>query len=241
MENFKDKTIGSFVVDNYRTAALFEKYTIDFCCKGNRTLSEVCILQEIDEETITAELQQLMSATSGPVENYNNWPPDLLVDYIEKKHHRYVGQTIPKLLAYLEKVESAHGPNHPEVHEIASLFRQSAGELTQHTKKEELMLFPYIRLMVEAEINQQKPMAAHFGTVANPIRMMMHEHDNEGERFRKIAALSNNYTPPADACNTFRLTYALLQEFEHDLHLHIHLENNILYPTSVLLEASFSA
>lgn len=142
---------------------------------------------------------------------------------------------IQEITPFLHKVVRVHGNLHPELIEIEQLFKESAGELTAHMKKEELILFPYIRKMVEAQRSGTQ-VQAPFGTVHNPIRMMMHEHDSEGERFRKIAALSNNYTPPADACNTYKVTYSLLKEFEEDLHLHIHLENNILFPKSIELE-----
>ncbi|MFN8237520.1 MAG: hemerythrin domain-containing protein, partial [Chitinophagales bacterium] len=115
---------------------------------------------------------------------------------------------------------------------------ETAGELTAHMKKEELMLFPFIRKMAKAQTTKEKVSTPMFGTVQNPIAMMHQDHDTEGERFRKIAALTQNYTPPADACNTYRVTFALLKEFEEDLHLHIHLENNILFPKAIELEKS---
>jgi regulator of cell morphogenesis and NO signaling len=161
---------------------------------------------------------------------------DLLTDYIEKKHHRYVEAQIPVLNQYLAKLCRVHGDRHPELYKIKEHFIQSAGELTMHMKKEELVLFPFIRKMVRAK-HQNTPLdLPHFGTVQNPIQTMMKEHDNEGERFRQIAALSRGYAPPADACNTYRVTFSLLQEFEKDLHLHIHLENNILFPKAQALE-----
>ncbi len=160
-----------------------------------------------------------------------------MADYIEKKHHRYVENKIQEITPFLEKVARVHGDRHPELNEIRQLFDASAGELTAHMKKEEQILFPFIRKMVAAQ-NQNTTVQAPFGTVQNPIQMMMHEHENEGERFRKIAALTDNYTPPEDACNTYRVTFFLLKEFEEDLHLHIHLENNILFPKSIAIEAS---
>ena len=119
------------------------------------------------------------------------------------------------------------------------MFTASAGELAAHMKKEELILFPFIKKMVKAQIDKGAILAPQFGTVENPIAMMMQEHDNEGERFRQIAELTNNYNPPADACNTYRVTFAMLDEFEKDLHLHIHLENNILFPEAAKLEKAF--
>ncbi|MCB0423860.1 MAG: hemerythrin domain-containing protein, partial [Mangrovimonas sp.] len=132
-----------------------------------------------------------------------------------------------------------HGQRHPELFEVNELFIASAGELAAHMKKEELILFPFIKELVKAKLDSHKVSQPSFGTVENPIAMMMNEHDNEGERFRQIAKLTNNYQPPADACNTYRVTYAMLEEFEKDLHLHIHLENNILFPKTINLEKQF--
>lgn len=237
----KEKTIGQIVADDYRTASVFKSYSIDFCCKGNRTLSEACRKQNISIETLQEALENAIQQdrVSGP--KYTNWPLDLLADYIEKKHHRYVRGKVPELKAYLEKLCEVHGKKYPELYEVKDLFNASTGELFSHMHKEEKILFPVIRAMAEAEINDassvQRPT---FGTVENPINMMMHEHDAEGERFRKIAALTNDYTPPADACNTYRVALALLEEFEQDLHLHIHLENNLLFPKAIELEKKLS-
>lgn len=236
MNSTMEKTIGQMVANDYRTAQVFKAHKIDFCCKGNRTLSEVASKKGLDLEILMEELDQVQSKDLGDRPDVASWPLDLLVDYIEKKHHRYVEEHIPILNQYLDKLCRVHGERHPELFEIFEHFRQSSGELAMHMKKEELVLFPWIRKMVEGIADREALDPPHFGTVRNPIQMMMQEHDNEGERFRKIAALSNDYTPPADACNTYRVTYSLLQEFEDDLHRHIHLENNILFPKAEILE-----
>lgn len=237
MDN-QNKTIGSYVTEDYRTAAVFGRYGIDFCCRGNRPLQDVCRQENINYEALLEELSQ---AATGPItgnDNFSSWPPDLLADYIEKIHHRYVEQSIPQLTGLLEKVTNAHGDRHPEVYEIAEHFRISAGELTKHMKKEELVLFPFIRKMVNIRPGSSAIPEAAFGSVANPISVILQEHDNEGERFRKIEELSSGYTPPEDACNTYRVTYELLMEFQQDLHKHIHLENNILFPAAITMEAA---
>ncbi|MEN2412798.1 iron-sulfur cluster repair di-iron protein [Flavobacterium mesophilum] len=239
MENLKNKTIGSFVAEDFRTAAVFSKYKIDFCCKGNRTVTEVCEKQNIDADTLLENVLQVAQSENGGSIDFNSWPLDLLADYIEKTHHRYVEEKTNVLLPFLDKLCKVHGANHPELFKINELFIGCAGELAQHMKKEELMLFPFVKRMVNTkETNGVLPQPP-FRTVSNPIAMMMHEHDNEGERFREIAALTNNYTPPADACTTYRVTFAMLKEFEADLHKHIHLENNILFPKAVVLEKDF--
>ncbi|MDP5199956.1 iron-sulfur cluster repair di-iron protein [Flavobacterium sp. DG2-3] len=239
MENLKNKTIGSFVAEDFRTAAVFSKYKIDFCCKGNRTVTEVCEKQNIDADALLENVLQVAQSENNGNIDFNSWPLDLLADYIEKTHHRYVEEKTNVILPFLDKLCKVHGANHPELFKINELFIGCAGELSQHMKKEELVLFPFVKRMVKTKESDGILSQPSFGTVSNPIAMMMHEHDNEGERFREIAALTNNYNPPADACTTYRVTFAMLKEFEADLHKHIHLENNILFPKAVLLEKDF--
>ncbi len=235
-----NKQIGQFVAEDYRTAAVFSKYGIDFCCRGHRTIEEVCDKNGIDSNELLNTLENVLTASTNESIDYKSWPLDLLAEYIEKKHHRYVAETIPVLLQFLNKLCSVHGGNHPELIEINAHFTASAGELAAHMKKEELILFPFVKKMVSAKLGKGSVESPQFGTVENPITMMMEEHDNEGERFRLISALTNNYTPPEDACNTYKVTFAMLEEFEKDLHLHIHLENNILFPKAIKLEQEFN-
>lgn len=239
--NIQEKTtIGDFVAQDFRTAAIFTKYGIDFCCKGQRTIDEVCSKKNINENQLLNDLNVVLATKNDSGIDFNSWPLDLLVDYIEKTHHRYVEEKTPVILQFLGKLASVHGGNHPELIQINELFIGCAGELAQHMKKEELILFPFIKKMMSATISHQAIEAPHFGTVNNPITMMMEEHDAEGERFRTIAALTNNYTVPENACNTYRVAFAMLEEFEQDLHKHIHLESNILFPKTKALEKFFS-
>jgi len=240
MENLKDKTIGAFVAQDFRTAAVFSKYQIDFCCKGNRTINEVCEKQNIDSDTLLQNVYDVLQSENNSGIDFNSWPLDLLVDYIEKTHHRYVEEKTGIILQFLNKLCSVHGANHPELFKINELFAEGAGELSQHMKKEELMLFPFIKRMVNTKESNGVLSQPSFGTVSNPIAMMMQEHDNEGDRFREIANLTNNYTAPADGCTTYKVAFAMLQEFEQDLHKHIHLENNILFTKAVILEEEFA-
>jgi len=240
MEILEQKTIGQYVADDFRTAAVFSKYGIDFCCKGNRTIEEACEKKGQDSETILNEINTVLNTKNDNTIDFKSWPLDLLADYIEKTHHRYVQDKTQILLPFLDKLCKVHGAAHPELFEINELFKGCAGELAQHMKKEELILFPFVKKMVQATLSHEQIMQPHFGTIENPIAMMMHEHDAEGERFRKIAGLTNDYNPPADACNTYKVTFAMLQEFEEDLHKHIHLENNILFPKAVELEQKFT-
>lgn len=237
METAQQVTIGEWVAKDYRAATVFESFGIDFCCRGNRTIEEACGSKKIDAVAVKEALDKALTVPNEDSMDYNFWPLDLLADYIEKKHHRYVEDRIPLLLQYLNKLCKVHGEAHPELFEIIHLFGECAGDLTTHMKKEEFILFPYIRKMMKKSHDGSPVVdAPHFQTVKNPIKMMMQEHENEGDRFEKIAELTQNYNPPADACNTYRVTYALLDEFESDLHKHIHLENNILFPKAIEYE-----
>jgi regulator of cell morphogenesis and NO signaling len=240
MENLKNKTIGSFVAQDYRTAAVFSKYKIDFCCKGNRTVNEVCEKQNIDSETLLQSINEVVQSENNGSIDFNSWPLDLLADYIEKTHHRYVEDKTLILIPFLDKLCKVHGENHPELFKINELFTGCAGELSQHMKKEELMLFPFIKRMVKIKESNGVLSQPSFGTVSNPIAMMMQEHETEGDRFSEIARLTHNYTAPDDGCTTYKVTFAMLKEFEEDLHKHIHLENNILFPKAMTLEQEFA-
>lgn len=234
---FTEKDIvGQIVAQDYRAADVFNSYGIDFCCRGNRSLEEVAQHNNIEVGELVGKLNSIQSNTGNDQVDYQSWELDLLADYIEKKHHRFTRRRIPEIEQYLNKIVQVHGDRHPELAEIATHFQATKREMTEHMEKEESILFPHIRSMIEAELDRKPLESAEFGSVDNPIQEMMEEHDHEGIRFREISALSNGYTPPADACNTYRVTYQLLKEFEQDLHLHIHLENNILFPKAAEME-----
>lgn len=237
--DIKNTSIGEIVKADYRTSDVFKKYGIDFCCGGGKTLSSVCEAHQLNVEELLKDLNKSLTSSGRGDLPYDEWPVDLLATYIQKIHHKYVEESIPLINGYLDKIVRVHGSAHPELLEIAALFKESAKELTMHMKKEEFMLFPYVQKLVKLKESNasdwQKPV---FESVENPIHQMEQEHDHEGERFRKIAQLSHHYTPPKDACNTYSVTYQKLKEFEDDLHLHIHLENNILFPKTKALELS---
>ena len=239
MEAITQKHVGAFVAEDFRTAAVFTQYGIDFCCRGNRSLEEVCEKNGILTSELVERLENVLNAKTDQSIDYRSWPLDLLIDYIEKKHHRYVEEKSPIIKQFLDKLCKVHGERHPELFEVNKLFTASVGELAQHLKKEELVLFPFVKKLLKAKESNIPLEAPGFGTVKNPIAMMMQEHDNEGVRFRQIDAITDGYTPPADGCNTYKVAFAMLQEFEQDLHLHIHLENNILFPAAEKLESEF--
>lgn len=240
MENLKNKNIGEFVAEDYRTASVFKKYGIDFCCQGNRTISDACKNTTIDAHLVMKDLAEMAQANKGSDIDFQSWPLDLLCDYIVKKHHRYVEEKAKEIKPYLNKICEVHGERHPELFEVKDLFNTSVDVLAQHMNKEESMLFPYITKMVKAKQEGIKIDTPSFGTIENPIKMMEKEHTIEGDRFRKIEELTNHFTTPEDGCNTYRVTIEMLKEFEEDLHLHIQLENNILFPKSIELEKEFN-
>ena len=227
----QDLTIGEIVAQDYRTASVFQSHGIDFCCKGGRTVNEVCDNKNLETAALVQELQAA-TTSKDPAADYRTWPLDLLADYIEKRHHRYIAQKSPELMQYLNKLCKVHGERHPELFDIRDEFASMARELASHMQKEEMVLFPFVRKLA----TEQQPAPPPFGTVQNPIRMMMHEHSVEGDRLARITELTSGYTAPADGCTTYRVAFAMLKEFEEDLHHHIHLENNILFPRAIQLE-----
>ena len=231
----KEDSIGELVAKDLRKAEVFKKFNIDFCCGGKKTLSQVCNDKQINIKDIESEFEKLDSTSESVSQNYNEWSLDFLVDFIINTHHKYVKNSLPILLEYTAKVAKVHGKEHLEVVAIYDLFKEASDELNLHIMKEETILFPYIKQLVNEKNSVNE--GCSFGTVKNPIRMMEHEHDVVGNIFKTIRELSNDYTPPEDACTTYKLSYKKLEEFENDLHQHIHLENNILFPKSIKLES----
>lgn len=234
----QEVSIGELVAKDLRKAEVLKKFNIDFCCGGKKTLSQVCNDKQINIKDVELELEKINSTTKSASQNYNEWSLDFLVDYIMNTHHKYVKSSLPLILEYTAKVAKVHGKEHIEVITIYDLFKEAAEELNSHMMKEENVLFPYIKQLVSEKnsINE----GCSFGTIKNPIRMMEHEHDVVGNIFKTIRELSSDYTPPEDACTTYKLSYKKLEEFENDLHQHIHLENNILFPKSIKLESELS-
>jgi regulator of cell morphogenesis and NO signaling len=235
MEITDKKTVADIVKGNIKTAHIFKKHGIDFCCGGGVSIQKACDKNNVDYEQLIKELLSIDNVVSKAYD-YDNWKLDFLIDHIENVHHTYVTESLPIILAYSGKVADVHGHHYTEVIKINELFLMVAEELSAHMKKEELILFPYIKQLVKANNESTTINTPHFGSVKNPINMMEHEHENAGSILKEISVLSNNYTPPEGACNTFKALYAKLDEFEQDLHQHIHLENNILFPKAIKLE-----
>jgi regulator of cell morphogenesis and NO signaling len=230
MEN---KTVAQIVASDMRTAIIFKKYGIDFCCGGGKPVSEACKGAEIEASTIFNEIEML-DATKAD-RDFDTIDLDVLANHILETHHKYVKEATPIIIQFADKVAKVHGDHNPENIEIARLFHEVAIELQQHLMKEEGILFPHIINLAIANRNGEK-ISVPFGSVQNPIRMMEHEHDTAGDIFKQIEKLSNNFTPPAHACNTYKALYHHLKEFQDDLHIHIHLENNILFLKAIALE-----
>ncbi|WP_417886494.1 iron-sulfur cluster repair di-iron protein [Zunongwangia sp.] len=235
MEISETNTVAETVTKNIKAAHIFKKNGIDFCCGGNVSIKKACKKANIDYNELLNELKTIDEVNSKS-NDYKNWDLDFLADHIIHIHHKYVEDTIPLILQYGEKVTKVHGHHYQELSEIFRLFKEVATELGGHLKKEELILFPFIKKLVEAEKLKTSVALPPFQTIDNPIRMMEEEHETAGDIMKQIGILTNNYTPPEGACNTFRAYYSKLDEFEQDLHHHVHLENNILFPKSLALE-----
>ncbi len=229
MINIKEQTLATIVTNNHFTVPVLEKYHLDFCCKGKRTLADACIEKGLPLETITEELEKSSSALQSNKMPFTEMTAEQLISYILIHHHFYVKQSMPTILGHLEKVATKHGDRFPYMVEVFVLFKEIYEEMTAHMYKEEMILFPRIKesvVMYEAKEHLNLPQ----GYLTAPIEMLEHEHDQAGEILYKIRKLTNNYTPPAEACTTFQVSLAELKEFEEDLHRHVHLENNILFP-----------
>jgi regulator of cell morphogenesis and NO signaling len=231
-----DETLGQIAAKDLRKSQVFKKYGLDFCCGGKKTVKEACAEKGLDVTKVEQELQQADKMPSSRPIPYGDWSLDFLTDYIVNTHHSYVRKTLPDIIAYAEKVMKVHGNQHPELLRINQLVGEANAELTEHLVKEERILFPYIKALVASKDNSQPIVAGNMGTVQNPINMMEREHEQVGKNLDEIRQLSNNYLLPVDACASYSILYKMLDEFEEDLHLHIHLENNILFPKALEIE-----
>jgi regulator of cell morphogenesis and NO signaling len=222
-------TIGEIVANDFRAASMFKEAGIDFCCGGNKSLTEACIEKGADETRLIQQLDTLALTPISGAMNFKDWNLSFLSDYIVNTHHKFVLKNLPELVFYTQKIAEVHGNFHPELIEVASLFTKINEELLQHLKNEEQVLFPAIK---EAE---NKPSPALIATIVSEITRMQGEHEFAGGAMDNINVLTQNYLIPEDACNTYRVTLKLLEQFEDDLHIHVHLENNILYPNALKL------
>lgn len=228
------KTVREIAVEMPQATRVFEKLGIDYCCGGLKTLEQACAAANLQ---VDAVLQSLESTTSAaPGQDWKAGELGALVDHITSTHHNYVKAEVPRIEALAAKVVSVHGKNHPELLDVQKVFRSLGAELSAHLMKEENILFPYI-VRMEQSVRSGRPAARPpFGSVANPIHMMMMEHDSAGDALRELRRLTSDYSAPADACISYQTLYRAIAEFETDLHQHIHLENNILFPQAAEME-----
>ncbi len=229
MKTFAQTIVGEIVAKNYATAMIFTKYGIDFCCKGSQTIETACQKNNVDVMLLQKDIEEFLKVQTCDQVQYNQSPLDELVDLVQNKHHKYIYDVTPIIQGYLAKICKVHGNNHPELFTVTKLFNQIIENLMPHMQKEETEFFPYVKDLAIALKNNTKLGSTPFGKIRDMIPILMAEHVPEGERMQQINELTNNYTPPKDACNTYKATYASLQSFEQDLHLHIHLENNIIF------------
>jgi len=224
-----NKTIGQIVADDYRAAAIFKSAGIDFCCGGNKSLELACNEKNVDTEKLSVEIKELELSTPTFQHDFKNWDIAFLADYIVNTHHKYVLKTLPELVFYTQKIADVHGENHPELKEVASLFHEINRELLQHLKQEEEVLFPAIKEVMKNNTAGAKT------TINVEISRMNGEHEFAGGAMDKINEITKGYVVPVDGCNTYKVAFKLLEEFEDDLHTHVHLENNILFPKALQL------
>jgi len=235
MNEIMTKSLAQIVSNNHRAASVFEKYHLDFCCKGKRTLQQACLEKDLKIEDVVADLKTTeQNGSDKATFDYDKLSLAQLSEYIVMTHHSYVKKEMPQLLSYLQKCASKHGDRHPEMLKILELFAAVKEEMELHMQKEEQVLFPRIAEM-ERWVAEGTEIRINHSYLQSPINMMEQEHDHAGELLAEINRLTHNYDPPPDACTTFKLSFAALQAFEMDLHRHVHLENNILFPKALEL------
>lgn len=235
-----EKTVRELALENPAATRVFEKLGIDYCCGGNQTLEQACRAGALPVDQVTDSLAAAdRAATAAPDSaDWQTTPLADLIAHIKNSHHKYTREEIARLGPLFDKVCSVHGRNHPELLGVRAAFAGLAQELATHMMKEEVILFPYIVRLEEAVMEKEPVLPPPFGTVRNPVAMMMHEHDGAGNALREMRQATNGYAAPADACVSFQTLYQALAEFETDLHQHIHLENNILFPRAVQMETT---
>lgn len=231
-----EETLGQIAAADIRKAAIFKKYGLDFCCGGKKTVKQACAEKGLDVTVVEQALQQVAGSTATAAMPFDEWKLDFLADYIVNTHHNYVRRTLPELVQYAVKVAAVHGAAYPELLRIRQLVEAISEELLSHMIKEEKVLFPYVKVLVHAVDGSGHPGAIPFGTIQNPVSVMETEHEMLGGYLAEIRCLSNNYSLPEDACASYQLLYRMLAAFEEDLHTHVHLENNILFPKALKME-----
>ena len=229
-------SLGDLVEQHPRLAREFERYGLDYCCGGGRSLAESCAVKGLDLGQVVGELSTIAAAEPQAAE-WSGMGAAQLCDHLEAVHHRYLWDELPRLSALVAKIESVHGARHPELAAVGRCYEEIRADLEPHLLKEERVLFPMVRELAAAALATVSGPEFHCGTVRNPISVMLAEHDRVGELLAHLHSLTGGYQPPADGCATYQACFAGLAELEADTHLHIHKENNVLFPMVVRLEA----
>jgi regulator of cell morphogenesis and NO signaling len=227
--DLRKMTVGEIVANDFRAAAVFKNAGFDFCCGGKRGLAEMCEEKGLDPAVLEQQLKVLETEPVSASLNFKDWDPAFLCDYIVNTHHKFVLKNLPELVFYTRKIAGVHGEHHQELIEIAELFSKINDELMQHLKNEEEVLFPAIKAALAGNSSTAR------ATIMSEITRMTGEHEFAGGAMDHISEISKHYAVPADGCNTYAVAYKLLEQFEDDLHVHVHLENNILYPKALRL------
>lgn len=237
MNSLDTKTIREIALENPATVPVFEEFRIDYCCGGKRLFEDACAAAGASPEIVGQKIAALLNASNNVLDDSpEKKTPTDLIDYIVGKHHVFTKKEIERLTPLMEKVCRKHGGQHVELLELQNAFQELCNDLTAHLQKEEMVLFPYIKRVEAAVLGKTAAPFAPFVTVKNPVRVMLFEHDTAGELLEKMRRTSNNYALPEGACPSFTALYFGLQALEKDLHRHIHLENNVLFPQAIELE-----
>lgn len=235
-----EETIGQIVARDYRKAQVFKNLGIDFCCGGKKTIAEVCEKKGIDPAEVERQLEAVKGEATNSENDFQNWDLGFLSDYIINTHHRYVRDNTTFILEIAQKVVRVHGDRHPELVRVAQLFERIGNDLTLHMVKEEKILFPFIKELAQVYNSGGMLPSANFGKISVPIQVMDSEHEQVGGDFETIREITGNYTLPPDACSSYTILFKKLEEYENDLHRHVHLESNILFPKAIQLEKELS-
>jgi regulator of cell morphogenesis and NO signaling len=234
-----EPTIGELVAADIRNADVFKKYGIDFCCGGRKSLREACAEKQLDLSLLEKALKATGEVNDDKISfSFHKWKLDFLADYIYNQHHQYWYNEEPGISQIVEKVAGHHGKQHPALNRVRFLYQILREELNLHFSKEEQVLFPHIKQLSLAEQTNQRPVTS-LQNIDEPLAMMQADHEGAGELLRQIREAANDYQLPANACNSFAFMYHKLQSLEADLHQHIHLENNILFPKASVLHKKY--
>lgn len=234
MQNFATKTIREIALENPAATRIFEEYKIDYCCGGGHMFGDACRRAGVSPDDVRGRIQQLL--ISGETGSPAGKTISELIDHILDKHHVFTKQEINRLSTLMEKVCTKHGPQHAQLYSLAEAFAELCADLIPHMDKEERVLFPFIRQLILSDANNVSVARPPFRTVRNPVQMLMVEHDRDGAILKKMRDIAGDYVLPEGVCPSFGALYHGLGELERDLHQHIHLENNVLFPAAVKLE-----